>query len=84
MTESGGLLFEDTPHLRSLLLRSNLPSPRDLKRLASYLHQDYLRQVGDPEKVLEILTETRQMLLEVAQALETHDQVLGGNTDARS
>ena len=84
MKEGGEPIFEQTPRLRGLLLRSNLPSPQDLRRLASYLQQDYLRQISDPEKVLRILAETREMLLNVAEALEGHDTVLGGMDDARS
>lgn len=84
MKDGGGRIFEQTPRLRSLLLRSNLPTPQDLRRLASYLHRDYLRQVDDPEKVLRILAETQAMLLNVAEALEGHDSVLGGMDDDRS
>lgn len=84
MKEGGEPIFEQTPRLRGLLLRSTLPSPLDLRRLASYLHQDYLRQISDPEKVLSILTEARKMLLDVAAALEGHDTVLGGKDDAHT
>lgn len=84
MKDGGEPIFSDTPRLRGLLLRSNLPSPQDLRRLASYLHQDHLRQINDPEKVLSILAETQRMLLDVAAALEGHDSVLGGMDDARS
>lgn len=77
-------IFEKTPRLRGLLLRSDLPSPQDLRRLASYLHQDHLRQISDPEIVLSILAEVSAMLLDVAAALEGHDSVLGGMDDARS
>lgn len=83
MTEGGGPSLELTPRLRSLLLRSELPSPTDLKRLASYLHRDYLRQVNDPEVVLSILTEAREMLLDIAETLECHDSFSGGKKDAR-
>jgi hypothetical protein len=79
--KDGGISYEQTPRLRGLLLRSNLPSPQDLKRLASYLHQDALRQINDPEKVLCILAETREMLLAVAKTLEIYDLVLGGTDD---
>lgn len=84
MTKDGGISFEPTPRLRSLLLRSNLPSPQDLRRLASYLHKDYLRQINDPEKVLGILAETQRVLTRIAETLEGHDKVLGGNDDART
>ena len=78
----GGSSPEQTPRLRGLLLRSNLPSPQDLKRLASYLHQDALRQINDPEKVLSILAETREMLLGISKTLEVFDLVQGGTNDS--
>jgi hypothetical protein len=79
---SSSPLLEQTSRMRSLLLRANLPCPQDLSRLASFLHHEYLRQVNDPEKVLGILSETRDVLLRIAETLETHDSPRGGEANA--
>jgi hypothetical protein len=84
MSEAKSPSFNLTPRLQHLLLRSNLPSPSDLKRLASYLHQDYLRQLNDAEEVLSILSDTREMLQKIAETLERHDSAIGGNEDGSS
>lgn len=83
MNEENSPPFKLTPRLRRQLLRSNLPSPSDLRLLASYLHQDYLRQLNDAEQVLGILSDAREMLQKIAETLENHDSA-GGNDDGSS
>lgn len=84
MTEDNSPPFKLTSRLQRQLLRSNLPSPLDLKLLASYLHQDYLRQLNDAEQVLGILSDAREMLQRIAETLENHDLAVGGSEDGSS
>lgn len=84
MNEENSPPFKLTPRLQRQLLRSNLPSPSDLRLLALYLHQDYLRQLNDAEQVLGILSDAREMLQKIAETLENHDSVAGGSEDGSS
>lgn len=71
------------PRSSGLLLRAALPTTYDLKKLASLLHIDSLRNAEDPAAVVRVLDSARDALLDIAQTLERHDDVdrrVGGFT----